>query len=162
MCCSFPTSRLQSLPRSLPPSLLPSRLLQVLFRDSSKHRIAPKFTDLCGIHAASLGPKGVAYISPQAGEGRPSVLVSRGEGGRRACSNTRPAAGRHDSAVLGRSSSAALVLHPAMVRITILHRYADTRCIFHAVLFICYRLSLTASQFFACRTWCRYAAVPRV
>jgi hypothetical protein len=49
---------------------------QVSFRDSSKARLQPKLVDLYGFTAASLGPVGVAYISPAAGEDRPSMLVS--------------------------------------------------------------------------------------
>jgi hypothetical protein len=48
---------------------------QVSFRDSSKGRLQPKLVDLYGFTAASLGPSGVAYISPAAGEDRPGMLV---------------------------------------------------------------------------------------
>jgi hypothetical protein len=57
---------------------------QVHFHDTSRHRgLAPKFTEMFGFSAASLGPQGVAYISPAAGEDRPSVLVRLGAGSQR-------------------------------------------------------------------------------
>lgn len=49
--------------------------LQVQFHDTSKQRgLAPKFSEMYGFVAASLGPNGVAFISA-AGEEIPSVLV---------------------------------------------------------------------------------------